>query len=77
MKTKVINISLPEALLENADEIASQENRNRSELFREALRNYVLRKELDIMYRYGKQKAREQNIKPENIEGIIQETRKK
>lgn len=41
MTSKVINISLPEELLEEVDELARWEKRSRSELFREAVRRYL------------------------------------
>ncbi len=34
-------MTVPEALLKEADEVARTEGRNRSELFREAVRQYV------------------------------------
>jgi CopG family transcriptional regulator / antitoxin EndoAI len=34
-------ISLPEKFLEEIDELAGEEHRTRSELIREALRNYI------------------------------------
>lgn len=36
-------ISMPEQFLHKIDEVAQNENRNRSELIREALRNYINR----------------------------------
>lgn len=44
MKTKTINISLPENLLNAADKQAETELRNRSELIREAVRDYLLKR---------------------------------
>lgn len=41
MGSKIINISLPEPLLSVIDEVATQENRTRSEFFREAARRYI------------------------------------
>jgi CopG family transcriptional regulator/antitoxin EndoAI len=38
--TKVVSITLPPALLEEAQALAKQENRTMSELMREALRRY-------------------------------------
>jgi len=46
MASKVVNISLPEELLEEVDQLARQEKRTRSELFREAVRRYLEAKEL-------------------------------
>lgn len=36
-------ISMPEAFLEQIDEVASKEDRSRSELIREAMRQYMKR----------------------------------
>ena len=41
MGSKIINISLPEPLLTVIDEVATKENRTRSEFFREAARRYI------------------------------------
>lgn len=41
MSSKIINISLPEELLHEVDQLARQEKRTRSELFREAVRRYL------------------------------------
>ncbi len=41
MASKVVNISLPEELLEEVDQMAQREKRSRSELFREAVRRYI------------------------------------
>lgn len=41
MAAKVINISLPPELLVEIDQLARQEKRTRSELFREAARRYL------------------------------------
>ena len=41
MSSRIVNMTVPEALLKQADEVARAEGRNRSELFREAVRQYV------------------------------------
>lgn len=77
MQTKIINISLPNQLLVKVDEIAGKEYRNRSELFREAIRNYIIRRdELAAIYRYGSQQAIKEKITSGNLNKIIQSYRK-
>ena len=44
MDGQIVNISLPSKLLLLADRVAQKEARSRSELFREAIRSYVMRK---------------------------------
>ncbi len=41
MTSRIVNMTVPEALLEEADAVARTEGRTRSELFREAVRRYV------------------------------------
>jgi len=68
MKTKIINISIPDRLLSDADNLAQKEYRSRSELFREALRSYILtRRNLSLIYGYGAVQAKRQRITPGNL----------
>lgn len=72
MKTRVINISIPDRLLGDADIIAKKEYRNRSELFREALRSYILtRKNLTDVYAYGGKQAAQQGITSKKLNAQI------
>ena len=72
MKTKIINISLPDRLLSDADKLAESEYRTRSDLFREALRNYItVRGNLDQLYGYGSGQATKQKITPKNLDREI------
>jgi metal-responsive CopG/Arc/MetJ family transcriptional regulator len=41
MASRIINMTVPEELLREADEVAKAEGRTRSELFREAVRRYL------------------------------------
>lgn len=41
MASRVVNMTVPETLLNEADEVARSEGRTRSDLFREAVRRYV------------------------------------
>jgi len=41
MSSRIVNMTVPEALLKEADQVARAEGRTRSELFREAVRRYV------------------------------------
>lgn len=42
MKTKLVNLSFPENMLDEMDKAAKQEYRSRSELVREAVRRYLI-----------------------------------
>lgn len=76
MDTTIINISISKKLLRQADIVAQKESRNRSELFREALRSYLVRQqELSDIFDYGKIQARKLKIKKSNLNRLIKETR--
>lgn len=78
MKTKIINISIPGSLLSDADKLAQQEYRTRSELFREALRSYIsTRRDLNSIYSYGSERAKKQKITPEILNQKISSYRLK
>ena len=44
MASRIVNMTVPEDLLAEADEVARSEGRTRSELFRVAVRGYVRRR---------------------------------
>ncbi len=68
MKTRIINISIPDQLLSEADQLAKMEYRTRSELFREALRSYLLtQSNLKSIYGYGARQAKKQKITSQNL----------
>jgi len=78
MKSKIINISISDQLLSDADKLAKMEYRTRSELFREALRNYLSdRRNSDQVYSYGSAQSKKQKITPDNLNQNISRYRMK
>lgn len=76
MDTQVINISLPNKLLKLADQVAEKEARTRSELFREAIRNYILRRiQWDELFSYGKKAAKKAKLTERDVDKIIADYR--
>ena len=68
---QTFTISLPPDLAAEVDQVAEREHRTRSELFREAFRQYVLRqRQLDAMFAYGQERGRE--VGPMSDEEIVQ-----
>jgi prevent-host-death family protein len=61
--------------IEEAEKIAKDENRSRSELIREALRRYVAERDLRRLQRYGLKKANEFGLKEEDVQRFIDEYR--
>lgn len=75
MPTKTINLSIPQSLLDEADEVARNESRSRSELVREALRCYVLTKQYRVLSQSAQAEAKARGFKPEDVERIMNEVR--
>lgn len=75
MCAKVINISLPEELLREVDEFARSEKRTRSELFREAARQYIESRWWRRIRESGSKTARELGLTDEDVERVVEEYR--
>lgn len=72
MDTQIVNISLPAQLLKLVDSVAQKEARSRSDLVREAIRSYVLRRKAwDTIFSYGEKQARKMKIKETDIPSLI------
>ena len=77
MESQIINISLPKKLLKLSDLIAQEEFRTRSDLFREAIRSYIMRKlSLESIFDYGRKQAKKLKIKESEIEKLVDEYRR-
>lgn len=78
MDAQIVNISLPAKLLQLVDQVAEKEARSRSELFREAIRSYVLRKgKWDELFSYSQRQVKKMKIKEEDVENIVAKYRAK
>jgi CopG family transcriptional regulator/antitoxin EndoAI len=74
--SRILSLSLPPALLREAERAAKQEGRTKSELFREALRRYIQERRWAELRRYGAQQARRLGIKETDVQRLIEEYRK-
>jgi len=74
--TKILSLSLPPKLLREAERAAKTEGRTKSELFREALRRYLLEEKVRQLQRYGARQARKLGIKASDVQRLIEEYRK-
>jgi CopG family transcriptional regulator/antitoxin EndoAI len=75
---KILTLSLPPQLLAKVERLAKQDNRNKSELLREALRRYIEEREWRDVLKYAKKKSIQQGIFTEaDIEKIVDEVRQK
>lgn len=75
--TKILSLSLPPELLQEAERLAKKERRTRSELFREALRRYIQEQRWAELRRYGAQQVRKLGIKETEVGRAIGTYRKR
>lgn len=74
--TKVLSITLPDAMLAEAKKMAEQENRTMSELVREALRQYQATRWIDAIKPFAQQRARSVGVlTEEDVNRVVDESR--
>lgn len=73
--TKTITFSLSPELSERLDALARRDSRTRSACIREALTRYVEEAEWRDLLEYGRERARELGIKPDDVPRLIAEYR--
>lgn len=76
-QSRVFTISFPENLAQQVDQVAEEESRNISELFREAFRSYQaerVRRHLQNDLEYARIRSSDR-YKPEDVEGLVDEVR--
>ena len=72
MSTVTVNVSFQNALLRDIDRVARSEARSRSELLREAAREYIRRRERWTgIFATGQALARQKGIKPDDVAAEI------
>ena len=74
--TKIVSLSLPPKLLRESERVAKEEGRTKSELFREALRRYLLEAKVRRLQGFGARQAQKLGIKASDVQRLIGEYRK-
>lgn len=75
---RTFTISLPPKLARQVDKQAAAEGRTRSELFREAVRQYIARRDRwNQIFAYGESMARERGLTEADIDRVVAEERRK
>lgn len=70
--TKILNVSLSEELYKNIESLATEESRTKSDLVREAFRQYVSNKRWTRIRQWGDETARRLGIRDEkDIEKML------
>lgn len=76
MSTVTVNISFQDTMLNDIDRVARDEARSRSELLREAARDYIRRRERwTAIFAMGQTIARQKGLKPSDVDAEIQSFR--
>ena len=73
---RVRSLSLPLDLIRQAERLAKQEGRTKTEVLREALRRYGQEKRWRQLKRYGAGRARKAGLTAENVERAVREYRR-
>ena len=73
--TKLLTVSMPPRLYDTVTKLAKREDRTKSELIREALRQYVWSRNLRDIRGYGQKKAGELGITENDLETLVDEER--
>jgi len=75
LRSKSVLISLPKALLDQADELAKSESRSRSDFFREVIRAEILKREWDRITKYGRAQAKKSGYTEKDVVRLVKEVR--
>ena len=74
---RTVTVSLPPRFVREVDSLARKEGRSRSELVREALRQYIARGERwDQIFSYGEKVARKAGLTPEDVTSAVKRRRR-
>lgn len=77
MEQRTMNISMPPKLVKEVDRTARIEGRSRSELVREALRQYLARQDRwEQIFAYGEQAARRSGVSEREVARTVKERRR-
>jgi CopG family transcriptional regulator/antitoxin EndoAI len=72
---RLLSVSIPDDLMRDAEEIARAQGKTKSELVRDALRRQIELEQFRELQRYGRGRAEERGIGPEDAERLVDESR--
>jgi metal-responsive CopG/Arc/MetJ family transcriptional regulator len=73
--SRLLSVSLPDDLAEETDALAQSLGKTRSEVVRDALRRQVQLERLATLQRYGRERAEERGVGPEDAEALVDQLR--
>lgn len=75
--TKLLTLSLPPEMLKKVEQLVKEENKTKSELFREALRRYINDKRWQQIRQWGLKTSQELGVSTEEeVDELIHQYRK-
>lgn len=75
--SRLLSVSVPDALAEEIESLASSTGRTKSELVRDALRRQIRLEQLYSIRRLGQDRAESAGIGPDDVEELIDQFRAK
>lgn len=75
-QNQIISLSLPQTLIKKAQAMAKQVQKSRSQIFQEALKQYLWSIKWQELQAYGLNRSIAMKLKPEDTERLIDEYRK-
>jgi metal-responsive CopG/Arc/MetJ family transcriptional regulator len=73
--SRLLSVSLPDDLADETDALALSLGKTKSEVVRDALRRQVQVERFAALQRYGRERAEERGIGPEDAEALVDELR--
>jgi len=73
--SRLLSVSIPDALSAEADALARASGKTKSEIVRDALRRHIRHERFAEFQRYGREHAEARGVGPEDVEGLIDELR--
>ena len=72
---KLLSVSIPDELMRDAEAIARAQGKTKSEVVRDALRRQIQLERLRELLRYGRARAEERGIGPDDAEALVDDLR--
>ena len=72
---KLLSVSIPDELMRDAEAIARAQGKTKSEVVRDALRRQIQLERLRELQRYGRARAEERGIGPDDTEALVDDLR--
>jgi len=73
--SRLLSVSIPDELADEAEELARASGKTKSEVVRDALRRHLQHERFGDLQRYGREQAEARGVGPEDVEALVDELR--